>query len=44
MQSDERGGKERIDLGVLQWFGHLERMENDRIAKRVTQWVGRRRD
>ena len=21
--------------GVLQWFGHMERMENDRIAKRV---------
>ena len=26
---------ERIDEGVLQWFGHMERMENDRIAKRV---------
>ena len=43
---------ERIDEGVLQWFSHLERMENDRIAKRVyvesvlviVQWVGRGRD
>ena len=26
---------ERIDEGALQWFGHMERMENDRIAKRV---------
>ena len=26
---------ERIDEGVLQWFGHVERMERDRIAKRV---------
>ena len=26
---------EKIDEGVLQWFGHVERMENDRIAKRV---------
>ena len=25
---------ERID-GVLHWFGHVERMENDRIAKIV---------
>ena len=23
------------DEGVLWWFGHMERMENDRIAKRV---------
>ena len=43
---------ERIDEGVLRWFGHVERMEKDRIAKRVcaesvlvvVQWVGRRRD
>ena len=27
MQSDEGG--------VLRWFGHLERMENNTIAKRV---------
>ena len=29
------GVDERIDEGVLRWFGHVERMENDRIAKRV---------
>ena len=26
---------ERIDESVLRWFGHVERMERDRIAKRV---------
>ena len=26
---------ERIDEGVLRWFGHVEKMERDRIAKRV---------
>ena len=26
---------ERIDEGVLKWFGHVKRMENDRIAKRM---------
>ena len=26
---------ERIDEGVLRWFGHVERMERDRIAKRA---------
>ena len=26
---------EKIDEGVLRWFGNVERMENDRIAKRV---------
>ena len=25
----------KIDEGVLHWYGHVERMENDRIAKRV---------
>ena len=29
-----KGVDERIDEGVLRWFGHVERMENDRIAKR----------
>ena len=29
-----KGVDKKID-GVLQWFGHVERMENDRIAKRV---------
>ena len=41
----------KIDEGILWWFGHVKRMENDMIAKRVyiesvlvvTQWVGRRR-
>ena len=26
---------ERIDEGVLRWFAHVERMENDKIAKIV---------
>ena len=26
---------EKIDEGVLRWFGNVKRMENDRIAKRV---------
>ena len=30
-----KGVDEKINEGVLQWFGHVERMENDRIAKRV---------
>ena len=30
MQSDER-----IDEGIPWWFGHMVRMENDRIAKRL---------
>ena len=29
------GMDENIDEGVLRWFGHVERMENDRIVKRV---------
>ena len=29
----------RIDEDVLPWFGHVERMENDRTAKRV--YVGK---
>ena len=30
-----KGVDERIDEGVLRWFGHVERMENYFIAKRV---------
>ena len=30
-----KGQDERIDEGMLQWFGHVKRMERDRIAKRV---------
>ena len=29
---------ERVDEGVLRWFGHVKRMENDRISKRVYLW------
>ena len=31
----KKGLDERIDEGVLRWFGHVERMERDRVAKRV---------
>ena len=31
----KKGLDERIDEGVLWWFGHVERMERDRITKRV---------
>ena len=31
----DKGYKRKIDEGVLRWFGHVEGMENDRIAKRV---------
>ena len=30
-----KGVNENIDKGFLLWFGHVEGMENDRIAKRV---------
>ena len=30
-----KGVDERIGECVLLWFGHVERMENDRITKRV---------
>ena len=30
-----KGVYERIDESVLQWFEHVERMENDRVAKSV---------
>ena len=29
------GVDKRNDEGILQWFSHLERMEKDKIAKRV---------
>ena len=31
----KKGLDERINEGVLQWLAHVERMERDRIAKRV---------
>ena len=30
-----KGVDERIDEGVLRWFGHVERMKDDMIAKSV---------
>ena len=33
-----KGVYEKIDEGVLRWFGHVERMDNNRIAKRVYVW------
>ena len=38
---------EKIDEGVLRWFGHANRMENDKIAKWVyvdSRSVGRPRN
>ena len=37
-----KGADEKIDEGVLQRFGHVERMENDRIAKRAWECAGSR--
>ena len=31
----DKGVDEKTDEGVLPWFGHVERMEKDRIGKRV---------
>ena len=31
----KKGLDERIDEGMLWWFSHVERMEKDRVAKRV---------
>ena len=31
----KKGLDERIDEGVLRWFDHVEKMERDRIAKRI---------
>ena len=33
-----KGEDEKIDESVFRWFGHVERMENDRIAKMVYIW------
>ena len=30
-----KGVDEKIDEGILRFFGHVERMEKDKIAKRV---------
>ena len=30
-----KGVNERINEGILRWFGHMERMQNDMIDKRV---------
>ena len=30
-----KGVDERIDASVLRWFGHIERMEDERIVKRA---------
>ena len=30
-----KGVDEKINEGVLRWFGHVVRMENERTAKRV---------
>ena len=31
----KKGLNEKIDKGVLRWFGNVERMESDRIAKSI---------
>ena len=43
---NDEGRVERIDECVLRWFGHMKRMEKDRIPKRVyagSRSVGRPR-
>ena len=32
---ERKGPDERIDEGTLRWFGHVGRIERDKIAKRV---------
>ena len=34
-----KGLDERIEEGILWWFGHVERMERNKITKRV--YVGK---
>ena len=36
-----KGVGEMIDGGFLRWFGHVERMERDRITKRAQKVSGR---
>ena len=26
---------DRVDMNILRWFGHVERMDNERLLKRV---------
>ena len=33
--ADRQDLDERIDEGILRWFGHVERVERDKINKRV---------
>ena len=35
-----KGVDERIEDCVLQWLGHVERMENDKIAKTKRAYIG----
>ena len=34
----KKGVGEKVDEGVFRWFGHVERMQNDRIAEWVYIW------
>jgi hypothetical protein len=45
MMEVERTILERIEQKQLQWYGHVTRMENDRLAKTIMEWEteGRRR-
>ena len=31
----------RVDMNVLRWFGHVERMDNERLLKKVMNAEGR---
>ena len=47
MSGVKKGLEERNDEGFFRFFGHVERIEKDRIAKNVlvvVQWVGHGRD
>ena len=33
--ASQRGVGERMDQGVLRWFGHVERMGEERLVRRV---------